>query len=164
MQKWPRPSSYLGKWDPKRHTHSERQMDKQTHTQPNSKINLILLSALKWLHLYSGRKNKHREVILEELNINSYLNFNCVPSSLLATGCTWNWEETRNWGETFLLLPPRAHPHLTFCSNSLVSMVLNKSTEWQKRTEASPLSKQTLSRGCPGRLSIICLENQALQS
>lgn len=131
MQKWPRPSSYLGKWDPKRHTHSERQMDKQTHTQPNSKINLILLSALKWLHLYSGRKNKHRQRShLGGIKYKFLLKFQLCP--FLPSGYRVHLElrgDPELRGDFPFAPTPCAHPHLTFCSNSLVSMVLNKSTE-----------------------------------
>lgn len=65
-----------------------------------------------WLHQYSGRKTKHiQRTKLWKINLNSYLNFICLTSCLLATGCIQNY---RRWlfFRSCLLPPPL--PHLQF--------------------------------------------------
>lgn len=122
-------------------------------------------------------------------NLNSYLNFIFLISSLLATGYIQNYKTDqvlqKSTLEIYIILFNQCHPIKKkererrlfsclascpipipfFSLNPLVSMDLNKSREeYLGRTEASPLSKQTLSRGSPGRFSTICWENQDFPS
>lgn len=131
-----------------------------THTEPNSKVNLTLPrfpshGALKvTTSIFKGKKPKHtKRSCLWGTNLNSYFWISSVrhpPFWLwVNVGCSPSPAPTP--------LPLIFHP------KPLVSMALNNgSEEWHRRTQASPLSKQ--SGGRPGRLPTICLENQVLPS